>query len=112
MIYFFLQRKQMFVNFFVATNLKKCGSNLELIFHKLEMGANIAIHWLNNNEMVANSRMFQLTFLARNKNIDWETSFLVKTIRSSNTAEFEMLYKNKNFKRHIENICSKALDIF
>ena len=36
--------KQMFVNFFVATNLKKCGRNLELIFHKLEMGANIAIH--------------------------------------------------------------------
>ena len=65
------------------------------------MGANIAIHWLNNNEMVANSRMFQLTFLARNKNIDWETSFLVKT-RSSNTAEFEMLDKNKNFKRHIK----------
>ena len=40
------------------------------------MDANIAINWLNNNEMVANPKNFQLMFSARNKSIKKETSLL------------------------------------
>ena len=35
-----------------------CGRDLELVSHKLEMDANIAITWLKNNEMVANLKRF------------------------------------------------------
>ena len=34
------------------------------------MVANILINWLNNNEMVANPRTFQLMFLARINSIE------------------------------------------
>ena len=44
------------------------------------MDANIAIKWLNNNEMVGNSKKFQLMFLARNKSIEKEMSFVGKAI--------------------------------
>ena len=51
------------------------------------MEANIAIKWLNNNEMVGNSKKFQLMFLARNKSIEKEMSFVGKAIKSSSTVE-------------------------
>ena len=49
------------------------------------MYANIAINWLNNNEMVANRKKFQLMFLARNKSIEKEICFVEKAINSSGT---------------------------
>ena len=74
------------------------------------MDANIAINWLNNNEMVANPKKIQLMFLARNKSIEKEVSFVGKAMISSNTVELLgiTLDKNLNFKSHIENICCKA----
>ena len=42
------------------------------------MDTNIAINWLNNNEMVANPKNFQLMLSARNKSIKKETSLLEK----------------------------------
>ena len=42
------------------------------------MDANIAINWVNNNEMVANPKKYQLMFLARNKSIEKEMSFVRK----------------------------------
>ena len=45
-------------NFADVTTLYKCGRDLELVSHKLEMDANIAITWLKNNEMVANLKRF------------------------------------------------------
>ena len=56
-------------NFTDDTTRYKCGRDLELVFHKLEMDVNIELHWLRNTEMVANLVKFQFTFLARNKNI-------------------------------------------
>ena len=49
-------------------------------------------------------------FLARNKSIDKETSFVGKAIKSSSTVELLdiTLGKKLNFKSHIENICCKA----
>ena len=74
------------------------------------MDANIAINWLNNNEMMANPKKFQLMFLARNKSIEKEMSFVGKAIKSSSTVELLgiTLDKNLNFKSHIENVCCKA----
>ena len=50
----------------------------KLFLESLEMNANIAINWLNNNEMVANPKIFQLMFLARNKSIEKVMPFLKK----------------------------------
>ena len=74
------------------------------------MDANIALNWLNNNEMVANTKKFQLIFLARNKSIEREMSFVGKAIKSSSTVALLgiTLDKNLNFKSYIENICWKA----
>ena len=74
------------------------------------MDANIAINWLNNNEMGTNLKKFQRIFLARNKCIEKEMSFVGKAIKSSSTVELLgiTLDKNLNFKSHIENICCKA----
>ena len=74
------------------------------------MDANIVLNWLNNNEMVANPKKFQLMCLARNKCIEKEMSFVGKAIKSSSTVELLgiTLDKNLNFKSHIENICCKA----
>ena len=54
------------------TTLYKCGSDLETVLENLEMDANIAINWRNNNEMVANPKKSQLMFLARNKCVEKE----------------------------------------
>ena len=91
------------------TTLYKCGTDLD-IAPKLEMDVNIAIKWLNNNGTVPNPRKFQLMFLARNKSIEMEMSFVRKAIKSSRTVELLgiTLDKNINFKSHIENICYKA----
>ena len=51
------------------------------------MDANIAINWLNNNEMVANPKKFQLMFLARNESTEKGISFVGKAIKSSSTIE-------------------------
>ena len=74
------------------------------------MDANIAINLLNNNQMVANPKTFQLMFLARNKSFEKETSFVGKAIKSSSTVELLSitLDKNLNIKSHIKNICYKA----
>ena len=60
--------------------------------------------------MVTNLKKFQLMFLARNKSIEKEMSFVGKAIKSSSTVELLgiTLDKNLNFKNHIENICCKA----
>ena len=50
-------------SFFDDRTVYKCYRDLELVSHKLEMDANIAIYWLKNNEMVTNPKIFQLTFL-------------------------------------------------
>ena len=69
------------------------------------MDTNIAINWLNNNEMVANPKKF----LARNKSIEKEMSFDGKAIKSSSTVELLVtLDKNLNLKSQIENIFCKA----
>ena len=57
--------------------------------------------------MVANPKMFQLMYLARNKNIERELFFLGKTIRSLNTGVELLGVRLLNFKSHIENICCK-----
>ena len=74
------------------------------------MDANIAINWLHNNERVANPKKFQSMFLARNKIIEKEMSFVGKAIKSSSTVELLgiTLDKNLNIKCHIETICCKA----
>ena len=97
-------------NFADDTTLYKCESDLDIVLENLKLDANIAINWLNNNEMVANPKKFQLMFLARNKCIEKEMSFVEKAIKSSSTVELLgiTLDKNLNFKSHIENICCKA----
>ena len=57
--------------------------------------------------MVADPKKFQLMFLARNKSIEKEMSFVGKAIKSSSQVELLSitLDKNLNFKSHIENIC-------
>ena len=55
------------------------------------MDANIAINWLNNNEMVANRKKF----LARNKSIEKEMSFVGKAIKSFSTVELLGITLNK-----------------
>ena len=74
------------------------------------MDANIAINWLNNNEMVANPKKFQLMFLARNESTEKGISFVGKAIKSSSTIELIdiTLDKSLNFKGYIENICCEA----
>ena len=74
------------------------------------MDANIAINWLNNNEVVANPTKFQLMFLARNKCVEKEMSFVGKAMKSTGTAELLgiTLDKNLDFKSHIEDICCKG----
>ena len=63
------------------------------------MDADIAISWLNNKEMVANSKMFKLIFLTRNKGIEKEMSFELLGV---------ILEKNLNLKVLFLNICCKA----
>ena len=62
----------------------------------MEIYANIAINWLNNNEMVANPKKLLLMFLARNKSIEKEKSFVEKAIKSSSTAELLGIALDKN----------------
>ena len=45
------------------------------------MDANIAINWLNNNKMVPNLKKIQLLFLASNKSIEKEMSFIGKAMK-------------------------------
>ena len=94
-------------NFTDDTTLYKCGSDLDIVLENLEMDANIAINPLNNNEMIANPKKFQLMFLARNNSIEKEMSFVQKVIKSSSTVELLgiTLDKNLKFRSHIENIC-------
>ena len=79
-------------------------------FRKFGMDANIAINWLNNNEMVANPKKLQLMFLAKNKSIEKEMFFVGKAIKSSSTVELLGITINKklNFKSQIENVRYKA----
>ena len=74
------------------------------------MDANIAINWLHNNERVAYPKKFQFMFLARNKIIEKEMSFVGKAIKSSSTVELLgiTLDKNLKIKCHTETICCKA----
>ena len=56
------------------------------------MGVNIAVNWLNNNEMVANPKKYQLMFLARNNCIEKEMSFVGKVIKSSAQLSYRALH--------------------
>ena len=67
-------------NFADDTTLYKCESDFDIVLENLEINANIAINWLNNNEMVANPNKFPLIFLARNKSIEKEMYFVGKAI--------------------------------
>ena len=60
------------------------------------MDANIAINWLNDNEMVANPKKFKLIFLARTKSIENNMSFVGKAIKSSSTVELLGITLDKN----------------
>ena len=84
-------------NFADGTTLYKCGSDLDIVLETLEIYANIAINWLNNNEMVANPKKLLLMFLARNKSIEKEKSFVGKAIKSSSTAELLGIALDKNW---------------
>ena len=92
------------------TTLYKCESDLDIVLENLEIDNNIATKRLNNNEMVTNPPKFQPMFLATNKSIESEMSFVAKALKSSSTVELLgiTLDKNLNFKSHIENICCKA----
>ena len=93
-------------NFAVDATLYKCGSDLDIVLENSEIDANIAINWLNSNEMLANPKKLQLIFLARNKSIEKEMSFVGKAIIFFNTVELlGITIDNLNFKSHIENIC-------
>ena len=61
------------------------------------MDANMAINWLNNNEMLANPKKFQLMFLARNKSTEKEMSFVGKAIKSSSTVKLLGIILDENF---------------
>ena len=74
------------------TTLYKCGSDLDIVLEKLEMDVNIAVNWLNNNEMVANPKKYQLMFLARNNCIEKEMSFVGKVIKSSAQLSYRALH--------------------
>ena len=97
-------------NFADDTTLYKCGIVLDIVLENLEMDANIAINWLNDNKMVANPKKFQLMFLVRYKFIEKEMSFVGKAIKSSITVELLgiTLEKYLNFKGHNENIFYQA----
>lgn len=60
--------------------------------------------------MVVNSKKFEANFLARNKSIEKEMSFVWKAIESCSTTELLSitLDKSLNFKSCIENICCKT----
>ena len=57
--------------------------------------------------MIANSKKFQLMFLARNKSVEKETAFAGKTKCSLNANQLLCITvdTNINFKSHNENIC-------
>ena len=46
-------------HFAVETTLYKSGSDLDIALENMEMGANRAINWLNNFEMVGNPEKLQ-----------------------------------------------------
>ena len=94
-------------NFVDGTNLCRRGRDLHIVSENLEMDANIAINWLNNNEMVPNPKNFQFLFLARNKSIKKEMPFVGKPTKFSSTSI--TLDKTLNFKSHIENIAAKQI---
>ena len=61
--------------------------------------------------MVANRSKFRLlVFLTKYKNLEESMTFVGKTIKSSDTVELlgNTFDRNINFKRHIENVCSKG----
>lgn len=82
--------------------LYPCGTSLDYNSDKLKKEINAAIKGLKNNEMVTNPSMYQLMFFSK---------FLVlwKIIESSDTVKLRgnTFNRNVNFKRHIENVCSK-----
>ena len=73
------------------------------------MHVNIAINWLNNNEIVPNPKDFQLVFLSRNKGIEKEMPFVGKATKSSCTfpaGNYMFKVNNRNTRTRCE-ICSK-----
>ena len=70
--------------------------NLDIVSENLEMDTNREINWLSNNEMVANPQKIQLMFLARNKSIEKEMSFVGKAIKSSSTVDLLGITLDKN----------------
>ena len=80
-------------NFADDTTLYKCECDFDIVLENLEINANIAINWLNNNEMVANPNKFPLIFLARNKSIEKEMSFVGKAI-------FQQSWFTRHYIRH------------
>ena len=70
----FLANEADFCNFADDAIIYKCGRDLELVSHELEMDANIA-------------KKVQIYFLARNQHIKMEMSFAGKTKRSLYAGE-------------------------
>ena len=73
------------------------------------MDANMSINWLNNNEMVGNPKKFQLVFLARNKSIEKEISFVGKAIKSSSTVELLGITSDKNLNFKLKIFAEKQI---
>ena len=73
----FLAKEADFCNFADDAIIYKCGRDLELVSHELEMGANIA-------------KNFQTYFLAKNQNIKMEMSFAGKLLGV--TFEYKLSY--------------------
>ena len=84
-------------NFVDGTNLCRRGRDLHIVSENLEMDANIAINWLNNNEMVPNPKNFRFLFLARNKSIKKEMPFVGKSTKFSSTGITKQIKKQKLF---------------
>ena len=69
----------------------------------------MSINWLNNNEMVENPKKFQLVFLARNKSIEKEISFVGKAIKSSSTVELLGITSDKNLNFKLKIFAEKQI---
>ena len=79
---------------------------------QIESGTKAAIQRLKDNEIATNPLKFELMFLSKYKDIENNMFSNGNTIASSDTVELLgiNIEQNINFKRHIQNICDKAIN--
>ena len=91
--------------------LSTAKNTIEETISTLSNDANIAIDWLNNNDMVANPSKFQAILPSKTRNLTSE-SFKIKdkTIQSTNEVEIlgVVMDENLKFEKHISNLCQSA----